>query len=328
MSEALDARRRSAGAGRLSLGSRILIGLGLGIAVGLFVGELARPLQVVGDAFVGLLQMTVLPYIVVTLIANVGRLSVQRSKALFGRAFVVWALLLGLGALVLVAMSLAFPDRSTASFFSAGPVEAPRSMDLFTLFVPVNVFESLVTNAVPAVVLFCICVGAALIGLPNKQAVIDGLDAVGEAIARVNSFVVGLTPYGVFAIGAAAAGTMSVEEFGRLRGYILVFALTSLILSFVILPLLVAACTPFRYRDVLRGSRDALFTAFATGKVLVVLPMLIENTKAMFEEKDQRDPEIKPSVDVLYPLIYPFPYLGKLLALLFIPFAAAFAGVR
>jgi Na+/H+-dicarboxylate symporter len=310
----------------VSLATRILIGLLLGVFAGLLVGEMAAPLEVLGDAFVGLLQMTVLPYIVVALIANVGRLSLERGWALIGRAAIVWAVLLLIGGVVLVAMSMAFPGRSMPSFFSAPEIHAPRSVDLFTLFVPINVFQSLVTNAVPGVVLFCICVGAALIGIPNKQGVIDGLDAVGEAISRVNGFVVRLTPYGVFAIGAAAAGTMTLEEFGRMRGYILVFALTSAILAFWVLPALVAACTPFRYRDVVRASRDALFTAFATGKVLVVLPMLIESTKKLFEETELRDPEIDPSVDVLYPLIYPFPYLGKLLALLFVPFAAAFVG--
>ena len=66
---------------RLSLGTRILISLGLGIAVGLFAGELAEPLRFLGDAFVGLLQMTVLPYIVVSLIANVGRLSPDRHQS-------------------------------------------------------------------------------------------------------------------------------------------------------------------------------------------------------------------------------------------------------
>ena len=46
------------------------------------------------------------------------------------------------------------------------------------------------------------------------------------------------------------------------------------------------------YREVLRASRAALLTAFATGKVLVVLPMLVENTRAMFEEKGLEDGEV------------------------------------
>ncbi|MBW2272861.1 MAG: cation:dicarboxylase symporter family transporter [Deltaproteobacteria bacterium] len=316
------------GASRLppSLGAQILVGLVSGISLGLTVGEYAAPLKIVGDLFVGLLQMTVLPYIVATLLANVGRLSLVKGRRLITWAIVVWAVLVALGASSLVAMSLAFPDRSTPSFFSAGMAEGRAHFDFLALFVPANIFRSLVDNAIPGVVLFCLFVGAALSGMAEKENALRGLDAVAEVIARVNAFVIQLMPFGVFAIGAAAAGTMTVEEFGRLRGYLLVFTLSSAVLSFWILPALVAATTPFTYREIFRASRAALLTAFATGKVLVVLPMLVESTRAMFEEKGLEDGDTGPSIDVLYPLIYPFPTLGKLIALLFIPFTAAFVG--
>ena len=51
----------------LSLSAWIFIGLGLGVLFGLFFGELCRPLNFVGKAFIKLLQMGVLPYMVVTL---------------------------------------------------------------------------------------------------------------------------------------------------------------------------------------------------------------------------------------------------------------------
>ncbi len=57
----------------MGLSSRILIGLLAGIATGLFFGDIVADLKVVGDVFVKLLQMTVLPYIVVSLIAGFGR---------------------------------------------------------------------------------------------------------------------------------------------------------------------------------------------------------------------------------------------------------------
>jgi Na+/H+-dicarboxylate symporter len=308
------------------LGTRILIGLVLGIGTGIFFGELCRPLRVVGDVFVGLLQMTVLPFIIVTLIANIGRLSLEKGKTLFGRAAIVWLGLLLVGATILVFMSLAFPERRAPAFFSAGLFEAPPEPDLLELFVPINIFQSLVNNAVPGVVLFCTLVGVALIGIPEKQQVIRGLQAAGDAIARVNDFVIQLTPYGLFAIGAATAGTTTVDEFGRLRGYFLVFGLSTAILAFWILPMIVTACTPFRYRDVIRAGRDAIFIAFSTGKILVVLPILIRSTQRMFAERALQDRVTGPSVDVLYPLAYPFPHLGKVIALLFVPFAAAFVG--
>ncbi len=42
----------------MSLSPKILLALVFGILFGLFVGEIAAPLKVVGDAFIQLLQMT------------------------------------------------------------------------------------------------------------------------------------------------------------------------------------------------------------------------------------------------------------------------------
>ena len=66
----------------MSLSARILAGLLLGVATGLFVGEPAGVLEVAGDAFIRLLQMIVLPYIVVSLIAGLGRLDLVDAKRL------------------------------------------------------------------------------------------------------------------------------------------------------------------------------------------------------------------------------------------------------
>ena len=68
-------RRRTPG-----LATQVLLGLGLGVVAGIVFGEWMRYLQVIGDVFVGLLQMTVLPYIVVSLIASLGRLSYREVR--------------------------------------------------------------------------------------------------------------------------------------------------------------------------------------------------------------------------------------------------------
>ena len=71
---------------RTSFSQRVLIGVGLGIALGLLIGEYAAPLKALGDAYVGLLQMTVLPYICVSLIGNIAGLSLKGGKQLMRRA--------------------------------------------------------------------------------------------------------------------------------------------------------------------------------------------------------------------------------------------------
>jgi Na+/H+-dicarboxylate symporter len=77
---------------RPSLATQVLIGLALGAATGVFFGELAAPLGIIGQVFIGLLQMTVLPYIVVSLSAGLGRLSYAEAKtlALRGGGFILF----------------------------------------------------------------------------------------------------------------------------------------------------------------------------------------------------------------------------------------------
>ncbi|MBW2404824.1 MAG: cation:dicarboxylase symporter family transporter, partial [Deltaproteobacteria bacterium] len=56
------------------LSAQVFIALGLGLVAGIFFGELMTVLEPIGDIFIGLLQMAVWPYIVVSLIGGLGRL--------------------------------------------------------------------------------------------------------------------------------------------------------------------------------------------------------------------------------------------------------------
>ncbi len=75
----------------MSFSVRILVGLIAGIAVGLFLGDLVEPLRLVADGFVKLLQMTVLPYVVISIVSSLGSLSREEASRLGVRAGVVLA---------------------------------------------------------------------------------------------------------------------------------------------------------------------------------------------------------------------------------------------
>src|SRR4029450_2600715 len=59
---------------------RLVAGVGGGVALGLFVGERASALDVVADAYIKLLQMTVLPYVTLSLVGGIGSLSGGEAK--------------------------------------------------------------------------------------------------------------------------------------------------------------------------------------------------------------------------------------------------------
>jgi len=305
---------------------KILIAIGSGIAVGLFVGEPAGHLKVVGDVFVGLLQMTVLPFIVVSLAVNIGRFSLDEGRALAKWGSLVLALLfmVSLGALVILPLS--FPTLESGAFFSDSLVETRARPDFLALYIPSNPFYSLSSNLVPATVVFSLMLGVALTGLERKDKLLEVLDVLIKALARMNSLVVRQMPYGVFAIAASAAGTMTVEEFGRLQAYLLAHTAGALLMTFGVLPMLVSVLTSIEYRKILSVSRDFLLTAWATGSLFAVLPMLIEAIDRLLEEEGWSAKRSSATPGVLVPLGYPFPTVGKLLALLFVPFVGWFLG--
>ena len=312
---------------KLSLSAQILIGLGLGVGCGLFFGEYCAPFSIVGDAFIGLLQMTVLPYIVLSLLVNLGRLSLDKGRRLVAVGLAVLALFTTLGIVAVLTTPLALPEWETASFFSTSLVEPPPVFDLVGLYIPTNPFASLAGNVVPAVVLFCIMVGIALSRLEGTKSLLDNMDVLASALNRVNTMVVKLTPIGVFAIAASTAGTMTLEEIGRLQAYLLLYSGVVVVLTFWVVPAIVEACTPFKAGRVLRVPRSTLLTIFATGKIIIVLPQLIENVKELFREADLDSDEVNSSAEVVMPLAYPFPNLGTIAIMVFVPFSAWFLGM-
>ena len=311
---------------KLSLATQVFVGLGAGVLVGLFFGEMVSWLKVLGDIFIGGLQMTVLPYVVISLVAGLGRLNARQARDLAVSGGLVMLLLWGLVLLMVVLAPLAFPSRETASFFSRAMVEEPEPVNFFELYIPANPFYSLANTLVPAAVVFAIALGVALMGVREKDRVIEVLDALAAALMRITQFVAGLAPYGVFAIVASTAGTLSIKDFGRMQVYVLTQALVAVFLVLWVLPALVSTLTPIRAREVFRKTRDALVTAFATGNLLIVLPILSERSKDLLRESEGGDEPLANSADILVPASFNFPSMGKLLSLLFVPFAAWFVG--
>jgi Na+/H+-dicarboxylate symporter/ABC-type amino acid transport substrate-binding protein len=307
---------------RLTFSGAIVLGLGLGVATGLFFGERVAPLRLAAQGFVRLLQMTVLPYVTVSLIVGIGSLDPASARRLFLRVGALTLLLWGLALGCVFLMPLTFPSLESASFFSTTLVETPPPVDFLALYIPSNPFHSLANSVVPAVVLFSALLGIALMGVERKEGLIESLLAVERALARANRLVVRLTPVGLFAIAAHTAGTMDLQQVARLRVFQLAYAALAVLLALWVFPGLVACLTPVSTRRVLRSMRDSLITAFMTGDLFIVLPSLIERSKALIEESGALEPEGASAPDVIVPAFYNFPHSAKMLSLSFVLFAA------
>jgi Na+/H+-dicarboxylate symporter/ABC-type amino acid transport substrate-binding protein len=311
----------------VTLSARIGLGLVLGIALGLFLGEWVEPLRIVANGYVRLLQMTVLPYVMVSLVAGLGSLDPAAAGGLFTRVGAVLLALWGLALALVLVMPLAFPDWESAAFFSTALLESPEPFDFVGLYIPANPFHSLANNVVPAVVFFSGVVGIALIGVEGKQPFLLWLGVVVRALAGVNRFVVSLSPIGLFAIAAHLAGTIRPEELERIQVYLVAYGVFAALLVFWLVPGLVRVLTPIGWRELFGAARDGLVTAFLTGELFVVLPSLSEAASQLVQRHAPQNDEARTVSDVVVPASFSLPHAGKVLSLSFILFAGWFAEV-
>jgi len=311
----------------MSLSRQILVGLVAGVAVGLFFGEKVSFLGLPARGFVQLLQVTVLPYIVTSLVAGIGGGSPSQARRLATRGGLVMVVLWSVSLALVFLSPLALPPDKGGSYFATTEVTTPTTIDWVDLYIPSNPFRSLANNVVPAVVVFSALLGIAVLTIPGKERILEPLAVVNDALGRAGALLVALTPIGIFAIAGHAAGTMRLEEFARLQAFLHLYMWLSVILAFWLLPGLVAVLTGISYRRVVYLAFDPLVTAFVTANLFIVLPLLAERSKTLLDEAGLDRADTNESVDVLVPTSFTFPHSAKLLSLVFVMFAGWFAGV-
>jgi len=234
---------------------------------------------------------------------------------------VIWSVAIAVACL----LPLTFPAFESAAFYHPAAPPAPEAFDFLALYIPTNPFHALANNIVPAVVLFSVVLGLALIGVEQKQPLLAVLHTATAAVGRIARFIVRLTPYGVFAIAAHAAGTLDLAQIQRLEVFLVAYVAFSLVLSLWVLPGLIGVLTPIGAVESLSASRDSLLTAFLVGDLFVVLPSLIETCEALVARHINSKAEVRELPGSIVPTSFTFPHAGKLLSISFVLFAGWFS---
>ena len=134
---------------KLSLATLIIIAMILGILCGLTFGERCRDLSIIGNVYITLLQMCVLPYVVLSILYGIGKLSFGDAKMLALKGGIMIFLFWSISMLFVLLFPLAFPNWTAASFFSTSIVEVPPTMDYLSLYIPANPFNAMAITWFP-----------------------------------------------------------------------------------------------------------------------------------------------------------------------------------
>lgn len=230
---------------QLSLGWKILIFMMIGAVAGIVAGERAEVVQPLGDLFIRLLMMAVIPLVFFNLLAGITSLDDARSLGRVAGKIVGYYLITTTAALTLGLTVMHFL-RPGSGMQLREEVDAefgrvPEIADVFLTLIPENVVEAFATGQVAQVVVFAIFLGVATLFLPGESR--DFLSRAYGAFADVLRKLVGIilyvAPIGIGALTAATVGRYGAAIFGPLGLFVGGVWLAQAIMVMVYMALLV-----------------------------------------------------------------------------------------
>ena len=264
---------------------KILIGLIFGAIVGLVIGDKAATIKPLGDLFIRLLKMLVMPIILASLVVGAASISPARLGRV-GVKIVVYYLVTSAFAvfLGLLMANIFKPGLGLELGVGEGKViEAtkPSLVDTLLNIVPKNPFAALSDGQVLPTIFFAIVLGIALSYLMNSEnerirnsamTLFNAFDGLAEAMYKIVWGVMQYAPIGVFALIAYVMGTQGTKVVGPLAKVTLAVYL-GLIIQIGLVYGILLKVFGLDLIKFLNKAKDAMITAFVTRSSSGTLPV-------------------------------------------------------
>lgn len=268
---------------RVKIHTQILIAMIMGVAAGLLFGHQAERIKIIGDIFLYLLQMIIIPLILASMIVGVVSIGNIRNLGRIGlRTFVYYTattlLAVGLGLVLVniiqpgVGVELATEQSTEES------VEVVSSLgDIIRDIVPKNLFEAAAKGKVLPIIFFSLLFGVALSSIGEKgKALVHLFESLNAAIMKLTGWIMRLAPFGVFALMACTIGKMGLGVMKSLFFYMATVLIGLAIHSVITLPVLLSLIGRYSPIKFINDMFSSVATAFTTASSAATLPITMD----------------------------------------------------
>ena len=211
----------------IGLGTQILIGMSVGSALGVFLGEQVEVIQPIGDLFIRMLVLAAVPLVFFNLLAGLTALSDVR---MFGRLagkimsyYVITdlvAISLGIGAMAILRPGVGMQLSEQVE----GPVGAvPSVAEVLLGMVPTNVFQAFAEGNVVQLVVISVLLGVAtiLIGGTAGQRLANAYRDLARLFRKLVDLILLIAPVGIGALMAVTVGRYGTQLIGPMTKFLL-----------------------------------------------------------------------------------------------------------
>jgi proton glutamate symport protein len=280
----------------MSLTAKVLLGLVLGLAGGVFLApaDAGAPaiivawIEPVGALWVNAIRMTVIPLVVSLLLGSITASDAKAVAKIGGRA-VAWFIglvaatstLAGLAAPPLLKLFRAdqvqIPEFATAGV--AGDVTLPPFRDWLVGLLPPNPVGAAAEGTILPLVMFTVIFGVAATRVsPEYRAVINrGAKAVSETILVIVDWILATAPIGVFALTLTLGAQTGASVIAAVAGFLAVVAILLTTALLALYPL-VKTFAGFPMGQFAKACLPAQAVGFSTRSSLASLPVMLEES--------------------------------------------------
>lgn len=271
---------------KLKLHWQILIALFLGIIVGSFFGERILWISFLGDIFLRLLKMIIIPLIIASIISGVTSVGSAKKLGKLGAKTFIYYISTSLLAIItgLILVNIVQPGVGA----DLGLEEAPTGLstidspvDILYRLIPVNPVASMADGEILPIIFFCIFFGFFVTRLPESSRirVTQLFETFFEIMMKMTGVIIRLAPIGVFGLMVKIVAKTGFSAFVPLLSYMSVVAGGLLIHALITLPLVLAFVAKVNPLEFFRNMSDALTTAFSTSSSSATLPLTITSVE-------------------------------------------------
>ncbi len=294
----------------------------LGILCGLVFGDLCKVFESYGKAYIMLLKITAVPYLIGAIIRGVGQLSSSQAKLILkkGILFIGIALFINISMIYLTYYVFPLSQTSPLVGYISGNITPINFADLL---IPENIFYDLSNNIIPSIAIFSLLLGISLMYLKEKQTLMSSLQNLVEALTRITGWIARITPLGTFIILANQVGTIEFSTIKQVSTYIILYIICISIIIFWIFPRFTSMLSHIPSYVWLQQLFPILLLAYTTNIVIVCLPYIIELINKEMLSIDPLNENAKTQIQGTVSLIFNLP-IGSLFITLFVLFSSVF----
>ena len=269
------------------LGKWIILATVAGAVCGLLMGESAHSLAPVGDLFMTLIKMVVVPMVFFSLVGGAASLGNSSSAGKIGAVtFAYYGVTTAVAVALGLALSVIFQPGAGINMaaISDAAIDVDMSQshtipgfwDTVIGFVPVNPFAALVEGNILQTIVFALFVGFGLSVLEpeKKEFMIKIFNYFTEIFIKIMTGIMYLAPIGVFALMADATGTFGYDVLVKLLQLIGLYVVVLIVVTYGMIGGSVAlfskkvSCIQF-----FKSMWKCQLFAFSTASSMATLPM-------------------------------------------------------